>query len=257
MKNNKMAYTESHKGKNYGLKYDYNLYNKDTYDNRIWVIEQNILNENLRHIDKSQDVLDFACGTGRVTKFIESLDFFNIYGFDVSKEMLKIANNKLKRTKLINIDINTEDINKYKNKFKIITAFRFFLNAENELKNITFNNIHKLLKEDGYLIFNIHGNKKSLRFFYVMLFNIKKTLINYILKRKEHIFTYQKQLSVSEVKKYLIMHNFEIVEIVSYSFLPKICHFILSKNVFIYIESRLVSKKFLCGTHLIFVVKKK
>src|SRR3989344_9426985 len=253
MKENKMSYTESHKGKNDGFIYDNYFYNTDTYDNRIWEIEKNILDNFLSKIDKNKDVLDFACGTGRITKFIENLGFKNIYGFDVSNEMLKIASTKLNRTRLINININKEDITKYKNKFALVTVFRFFLNAENKLKDITFSNIHQIMEKDGYLIFNIHGNKKSLRYFYVFLFNITQGIRYAVLKRKKHS---RKQLSISEVKKYLVKHNFELIEIISYSFLTKFFYFLLPKNLFIYLEKLLSSKKLLFGTHLIFLAKK-
>lgn len=253
---NIISYTESHKERKYAVSYDNDLYGKDTHDNRIWEVEKSILNELFLRIDKTKDVLDFACGTGRVAKFIENYGFENVFGFDVSDEMLKIASKKLNRTELINVDINKQDIIKYKNKFGLVTAFRFFLNAEDELKDITFKNINRLIKKDGYLVFNVHGNKNSLRFFYILFYNFKQKIKYFIFKRKKHIFTYKKQLSISEVKKYLTKYNFKLVETISYSFLTNFLNFLLPRNFFIFLEKKLSSKKILFGTHFIFIAKK-
>lgn len=255
-KGNKKNYTESHKGRNHGSEYDYYLYSKNTFDSKIWEVEKNILSNFFLKMDKSKNVLDFACGTGRVTKFIEDFEFKNIYGFDVSDTMLEIASKKLDRTKLINIDINKENTVRYKNQFGLVTAFRFFLNAEDELKDITFKNIYELIVKNGYFIFNIHGNKNSIRFFYVFLYNIKQKIRYFVFKKEEHIFTYKKQLSISEIKKYLVKYKFEVIGIISYSFLPKIFNFLLTKKFFVFLETKLSSKKFYFGTRLIFLAKK-
>jgi hypothetical protein len=48
----------------------------------------------------------------------------------------------------------------------VITAFRFFLNAEPELRASTLRELaQKLRPETGRLIFNVHGNRHSLRHF--------------------------------------------------------------------------------------------
>lgn len=253
MNGNKMSYTDSHKGKNDGLIYDSYFYNTDTYDNRIWEVEKSILNDFLNKINKAENTLDFACGTGRVAEFLENSGFENIYGFDSSYEMLKVAKNKLNRTRLINTDINKDDIIEYENKFKLVTAFRFFLNAEDELRDSTFKSIYKILKNNGYLIFNIHGNKNSLRYFSLFFFNLTQGIRQRVFKRKKHN---KKQLSISEIREYLKKNKFEIIEIISYSFLTKFLYFILPKNLFIYLEKILSSNRILLGTHLIFLVRK-
>ena len=170
--------------------------------------------------------------------------------------MLEKAKTKLSNVKLVNIDINSENVDSYKSKFKVITAFRFFLNADNELKRKTFKQLSCFLADDGVLVFNIHGNSKSLRFFYVMLFNMKKRLVKLLFNKSENIFSYKKQTSVSEIKKYLEASNLEIIEIISYSFLTKALFMIIPRKLFLFLENKLVSRSRLNGTHLIFIVRK-
>ncbi|MHC4171159.1 MAG: class I SAM-dependent methyltransferase [Planctomycetota bacterium] len=52
-------------------------------------------------------------------------------------------------------DITTGDALKGR-KFNLITAFRFFLNAEPELRSAAMNALSGLLAEDGILVFNNH-----------------------------------------------------------------------------------------------------
>lgn len=255
MKNN---YTESHKWLNYGLNYDTNLYKKGTYDHSLWLIEQEILSYIFKkyNISNSKTILDFACGTGRVSEFIEKLWFKNIFGFDVSEEMLKIAKTKLNNVQIENININSDNISIYEKKFDIITSFRFFLNAEHTLREQSFNSLYKLLNDDGILIFNIHWNKNSLRYFYVQMRYFYKKILSFLLRREEEIFTYRNQLSISEIKNYLNNAHYKIEEIISYSFLTKIIYIILPKKIFLFIEKIFFTNQTHFWTHLIFICKK-
>ena len=71
--------------------------------------------------------------------------------------MLEEAQRKLKRTEIIQADITKEDIFAGR-EFNLITAFRFFLNAEENLRKDALNTITSLLSEDGYFVFNNHRN---------------------------------------------------------------------------------------------------
>ena len=74
--------------------------------------------------------------------------------------MLAIARKKLKRTEVIETDITAENVLKPR-KFNLITAFRFFLNAEPELRSAAIKAITELLDKDGYFIFNNHQSSGS------------------------------------------------------------------------------------------------
>lgn len=163
-------YTASHKTENRGEVY------ADQFDNNprliaYWKIEKDFLKNNYCKI-KITRYLDFACGTGRLSSLFENFSDEAI-GIDVSEPMLNIARKKLKKTNLINYDLFSEspppimliDENGSENgfkKFELITAFRFFPNAEDELKEKALHKLFDLLSPGGILIINNHGNYNSL-----------------------------------------------------------------------------------------------
>ncbi len=154
------SYTESHKYEAKGAEYEA-YYQSKAWQRFLWSREQEILLKILEKYFDGRDVhlLDFACGTGRITEFLENR-VKTPMGIDVSDSMLTIAQEKLKRTELIKADITAENILKPR-KFNLITAFRFFLNAEPELRSAAFKKLADLLEEDGYLVFNNHQNSGS------------------------------------------------------------------------------------------------
>lgn len=156
----KISYRESHKYQSKGAEYE-EYYQNKAWQRFLWSREQEIL---LRILDKyftGRDVhlLDFACGTGRITEFLENRVRTST-GVDVSDSMLEIAKKKLKRTEIIEADITAKNILKPR-KFNLITAFRFFLNAEPELRSAVMGTLAELLDEDGCLVFNNHQNSGS------------------------------------------------------------------------------------------------
>ena len=242
----KSKYTQFHKKKNLGLEYDEGLYSKDTWSNRIWQIEKEIIKKILKGKEKSK-ILDFATGTGRVLKFLEENNFNHLVGIDSSSEMLKQAKRKLKKkTKLFCLDISEKkDFNKIKKeRFDIIIAFRFFLNAEKDLREDILDKLKTILKKDGFLIFNIHKNKKSFIFF------IKK-LLNGFSKEKINV------VSFKEVKKWVSKKGLKIQNCYTYGFIPhkkKIP--ILPYKIWYKIEKKLISEKSTKGSHLLVICKK-
>jgi ubiquinone/menaquinone biosynthesis C-methylase UbiE len=156
----KISYRESHKYEAKGTEYEAYYRNK-TWQKFLWSREQQIIMKILKKYfaGKEVNLLDFACGTGRITELLEN-HVKTSTGIDVSSSMLAIAKGKLKRTELIEADITAENILKPR-KFNLITAFRFFLNAEPELRSAAIKALVELLDEDGYLVFNNHQNSGS------------------------------------------------------------------------------------------------
>jgi len=156
----KISYRESHQYAAKGAEYE-RYYETQAWDRFLWSREQEILLGILEKYFSDRDVhlLDFACGTGRVTSFLEDRVKTST-GIDVSGSMLAIARKKLKRTQIIEADITVENILKPR-KFNLITAFRFFLNAEPELRSLAIGELADLLTEDGYLVFNNHHSSGS------------------------------------------------------------------------------------------------
>lgn len=156
----KISYRESHKYKEKGAEYEAYYQNKE-WQRFLWSREQEILVKIIEKyfVSKQVNLLDFACGTGRIAEFLENRVKTST-SVDVSASMLAVAKEKLKRTEIIEADITAENILKPR-KFNLITAFRFFLNAELELRSAAIKAIVELLDDDGYLVFNNHQNSGS------------------------------------------------------------------------------------------------
>ena len=103
--------------------------------------------------------LDFACGTGRIIEFMSGHTTEST-GVDVSPSMLAEARGKGIDARLIEADITDSD-ELAGETFNLITAFRFFLNAEPELRASAITALGKRLAPDGVLVFNNHHNSGS------------------------------------------------------------------------------------------------
>ncbi|MHC4203209.1 MAG: class I SAM-dependent DNA methyltransferase [Planctomycetota bacterium] len=156
----KVSYRNSHKYEAKGAEYEAYYQNK-SWQRFLWSREQEIILKILEKFFAGKDVhlLDFACGTGRITQLLENRVKTST-GVDVSGSMLTVAKEKLKRTELIEADITADNVLK-PGKYNLITAFRFFLNAEPELRSAAIKELAYLLDEDGYLVFNNHQNSGS------------------------------------------------------------------------------------------------
>ncbi|MBA7710318.1 hypothetical protein ES703_119258 [subsurface metagenome] len=154
------SYRDSHKKEGMGERYD-NFYATNSWHRFLWSREQEILSDFLDSYFQNRDIhlLDFACGTGRLTNFFENRVTTSV-GVDVSESMLEKARKKLNHTELIQADLTKENVLQGR-KFNLITAFRFFLNAEPGLCRSVLAALVPLLAEDGYLVFNNHRNRTS------------------------------------------------------------------------------------------------
>jgi SAM-dependent methyltransferase len=155
-----ISYRDSHTKQGKGAAYDEN-YATLPWRRYLWNQEQLVLNSFLDTYFNGRKIrlLDFACGTGRITSFFENRVDTST-AVDVSKTMLDEAKKKLKRTELIQADLTRNNVLSGR-KYNLITAFRFFLNAEKELRIEAMKTLVSLLTEDGYILFNNHQNSSS------------------------------------------------------------------------------------------------
>lgn len=108
------------------------------------------------------DYLDIACGTGNVTIRIAK-HFKNIYGVDLSEDMLREAFDKFKEArikgKIICQDMTELSLNK---EFDLITSVldsTNYITDLNDLKNY-FNGVYSHLKSNGLFIFDVNSYYK-------------------------------------------------------------------------------------------------
>ena len=128
-----------------------------------WKIEQRLLGKIVQRFlaGRSIDYLDFACGTGRILSHLER-HVSSSTGIDVSEAMLKVARSRSSRSRILQADLTRERV-LGESSFDLITAFRFFPNAEPQLREEALGALAGHLKQDGILVFNNHRSTTSAR----------------------------------------------------------------------------------------------
>ena len=103
--------------------------------------------------------LDFACGTGRITSFVEPFAEQS-WAVDVSESMVRHARRKCARTTFVLGDATRDDLGL--GEFDLVSAFRFFGNAQDELRSSALQALARRLSPEGLLVFNNHRNPWTL-----------------------------------------------------------------------------------------------
>jgi SAM-dependent methyltransferase len=148
--------------------------------------------------------LDFACGTGRITNL--ATEFFGtVVGVDVSASMLSCAS-VAKNVRLFNIDLTRKSLG---GTFDTVTAFRFFLNADQRLRTEALHAIREHLKEGGTLVCNIQMNATS-------PVGLACRVVNRLPWSQRRNTT-----SIDELSTLLSSAGFTIKQVTSYGYLPR------------------------------------
>lgn len=154
-------YRESHKIAGKGADYDAR-FRLNPHRAMVWSIERRILSRVAAELRSAPPVrcLDFACGTGRVLRHLEC-EVDEAVGIDISAEMLAVARDTVRRAELMEGDLTREDLLRGR-EFDLVTAFRFFPNAEAALRREVMAALTPRLSSRGLLVFNNHLNAGSL-----------------------------------------------------------------------------------------------
>lgn len=102
--------------------------------------------------------LDFACGTGRVTSTVASLAKSST-GVDISPSMIQVATQKVPTATFHLCDLTRDDPDL--GEFDLITSFRFFGNAQDELRDSALRALVKRMAPDAHLVINSHRNPRA------------------------------------------------------------------------------------------------
>jgi SAM-dependent methyltransferase len=150
------GYRGSHAKPGYGSYYN-RAYGRGYYHATWLEIELPLLESIMAPLGgRGRTCMDFACGTGRVAS-VAAEHFGRVTGVDVSAEMLAEAETP-GNVELLKIDLTRKPLERT---FDVITAFRFFLNAEPELRRDALAAIHRHLATDGRLVCNGHMTPSS------------------------------------------------------------------------------------------------
>jgi predicted TPR repeat methyltransferase len=156
---NSSSYRASHQDK--GADY-HATFSELPHRRLLWDLERETLRRIVRkHVAGAVRHLDFACGTGRVLGHLQPL-VSSSDGVDVSASMLEVAAQTAPGANLHLADITTSQ-SLAQRQFELITAFRFFPNAEPALRRDAMTRLAGMLSANGVLVFNNHMNKSSLQ----------------------------------------------------------------------------------------------
>ncbi len=154
------AYARMHLAGWVPVNYDQVIYAPDSYDTFIWSLEQPFLRKLMASLEPPAGglrLLDFACGTGRIVSALEELAGESL-GVDISPDMLAAAEAKAPRTQFRAGDILAEP-DLAPGPYDLITAVRFFLNTEDEMRGRVMLALRRRLAgSKSRLVFNIHMN---------------------------------------------------------------------------------------------------
>lgn len=127
-------------------------------------------------------------------------------GVDVSETMVNLARERCQRSEIITQDITSTPLKK---QFDVITSFRFFLNAESELRKDVLNAIHENLTENGCLIANVHVNRSSIL---GRAYHLRNTMLGRVVANT---------LGFEEFRQLLQDSKFQVEEVYWYSYWPR------------------------------------
>jgi SAM-dependent methyltransferase len=130
----------------------------------MWQQEKMLLSDIMQIVSiRHRAYLDFAAGTGRILAHLGPY-FKTKYAIDISSQMLSIAKEKHPAAQFVNADFRDDPALLHPLMFDLVTAFRFFPNAEEELQYSAINYIVQHLETNGYLIINNHRTHDSITY---------------------------------------------------------------------------------------------
>ena len=148
-------------------------YDKSMLQSLVFRNSHDMFIKHIIHDNRPFRILDVGCGTGEfVTKLKGHKKDNQIFGVDISDDMIKIAKSKVKFDK--NIDIRVGDVENMpydKNYFDYITCAHSFHHYPNKRKAIR--EMFRILKDDGKAMI-IDGYKDNLRGRFIFDFIVKK-----------------------------------------------------------------------------------
>jgi len=160
----KESYRENFATQAEAARYEAGEYAANSYACLLWELEQTALTPLLREFRGTHSqigYLDFASGTGRLPSFMEERVDAST-SIEISESMAAVARQRLRRTQVLCADITAAA--GVEGQYDLITAFRFFLNAEPSLRTAAMRALATRLRDErSWLVFNNHGNLWSVK----------------------------------------------------------------------------------------------
>lgn len=233
--------------------YEQDVFSLNSYASLLWTLERQYLDGFLQHFPLSYDeidYLDFASGTGRVLSFMESR-VARARGVEISAAMLEIARQKVERAELVQADLTAANA-PVEGRYDLITAFRFFLNAEPALRLKAMRALAVRLKDDrSRLIFNVHASIPSHK-----LLLWPKHRLQAAISRQQGLWNYMTQ---GQVRQLLGEAGLEIEEVFGYDLFSGKSLYFVSYDKLLTLEQRLAGQPLIqrLGAHQLYVARRR
>jgi SAM-dependent methyltransferase len=200
------SYRASHLGADKARSYDEDLWDPRAAKGLDWLVERQLLTGILDsgEVPAPRAAADFACGTGRVLELLGSYVAAPV-GIDISPDMLALARDRCPDATIVLGDVTTTP-GLAPGPFDLITAFRFFLNAEPALRSQALGWMRSSLRPGGVLVANFHLNPRSIRGTYLRL--------------RMPAATRPPMVSIGSARQLFEAHGFHVRKVLGYSYLP-------------------------------------
>lgn len=200
------SYRVSHLGADKARSYDEDLWDPGAAKGLDWLVERQLLAGILDsgEMPAPRAAADFACGTGRVLELLGSYVAAPV-GIDISPDMLALARDRCPDATIVLGDV-TATPGLAPGPFDLITAFRFFLNAEPALRSQALGWMRSSLRPGGVLVANFHLNPRSIRGTYLRL--------------RMPAATRPPMVSIGSARQLFETHGFHVRQVLGYSYLP-------------------------------------
>jgi SAM-dependent methyltransferase len=232
--------------------YEQMMFAQGSYGALLWNLERQFLETFLQRFPIAADeldYLDFACGTGRIVAFVEP-KVMTARGIEISERMLKLATSRVSEAELVKVDITAAEA-PIEGQYDLITAFRFFLNAEPALRLNAMRGLADRLRDGrSRLIFNVHGHVPSHK-----LLTVPQQMIRTIMgKPRSRLFMTRRQ-----VKQLVSEAALEIEEVFGYDLFSSKALHLMPYDTLFSLERRWAGKSMaqMFGGHQLYVARKR
>ena len=196
----------------------WNNHYKDINKIMLWPSEALIRSLNFlknRFIFKSKSkikILDYGCGNGRNANLFLNDNYFkkikfNFFGFDISKNAIKIAKSNIASKKF------TFDTNFYFQKYNLILCIAVLDQLISSQRSKLLNDIFNLMNKNSYLILDVLTKNKHIKLqglgneiekdTYILNNQVEKGIFQYFFKSKD-IFNLNKKFKIIYEEDYQI-----------------------------------------------------
>jgi ubiquinone/menaquinone biosynthesis C-methylase UbiE len=199
----------------------------DTYASGYYAAQWKLLEQPiLRRLFEEQrakgatSMLDIACGQGRIT-LLGAEYFPNVLGVDYSEQMLDRARKVQQESSTVSATNSLFEVGDVRTftadePFDVVTAFRFFLNAEDGLRTEGLRCVRRNLAPSGVFITNVHVAATSPLAWFYSASNTARRMLG------KTVSPVRNSISLRRFKRMLAGEGLRVESVHRYSLLPRL-----------------------------------